>query len=251
MTLDNLPNEELVLTVGPDRAALFLDFDGVLVELADGPGEIQVAAGLPDLLAKLQNRLSGAMAIVTGRSVDDLAGHLTVLPNWVAGCHGGERIIYGEAAAPHAQNRSQAVMSLQAEVMTLDFSDPGVEFEMKPLGAVVHYRRAPHLKDAVRALVSEIADRHDGFECHAAKMAFELRPETVGKVRVVREWMAQPPFKGRVPIYLGDDLTDEPAMDWVQRVGGIAVKVGQGASVAEQRLEDTQAVHSTLAAWLG
>lgn len=250
MTLD-IPQKNLVLAdLKPANAALFLDFDGVLVELADGPHEIRVPPDLPDLLAKLQERVSGALAIVTGRAIDDLASHLPVLTDWVAGCHGGERVMAGEPAAPHAQNRSQAVMSLQAEAMTLDFGDPKVELEMKPLGAVVHYRRAPHLEKAVREAVDEIADRHEGFECHAAKMAFELRPSTVGKDRVVKEWMALPPFKGRVPIYFGDDLTDEPVLDWVQSVGGLAFKVGPGASVASQRLHGPEAVLDALKTWI-
>jgi trehalose 6-phosphate phosphatase len=250
MTFDQFPSNTLFGSLSPEEAAVFLDFDGVLVDLAEGPKQIHVPRLLPRLLGTLGERTSGALAVVTGRAIGDLAGHLGELPHWVAGSHGGERVENGKPAPPHAQNGSQAVIELQSEVLTLELSEPGVELEMKPLGAVLHFRKAPQMKDTLHAFAQDLADRHDGFECHAAKMAFELRPTSVGKDRVVRDWMMRPPFEGRVPVYFGDDLTDEPAMAWVQDAGGIAIKVGPGDSVAKHRVERPKDVLAHLAKWV-
>ncbi|MEO1453556.1 MAG: trehalose-phosphatase [Pseudomonadota bacterium] len=249
--MDQFAQHPLAHAPAPSRAAVFLDFDGVLVDLAPTPDAIDVPGGLPDLLARLGRATGGATAIVTGRAVADIRSYLPGVTGWLAGCHGGERARPGQSDQPHPLTGTGAVTEVQRAVTALASFGDAVVTETKPLGAVVHYRRAPELQDALERAAQAIAAAHSGFECHPAKMAFELRPRDVGKDRVVAEWMGEAPFVGRCPIYFGDDLTDEPAMDWVQKTGGIAVKVGEGDTVATHRVADPAGVLAALEAWVG
>lgn len=234
----------------PSDAALFLDFDGVLVDLAQTPDAIVIPEDLPDLLARLSRKTGGATAIVTGRALEDIRSHLPSASVWLAGCHGGERAGSGQASRPHPLTGSTVVEEVQRQVTALAAWGDGVVTETKPLGAVVHFRKAPKLRDALKRAASDIAATHQDFECHPAKMAFELRLRDVGKQRVVADWMAKEPFIGRTPIYFGDDLTDEPAMQWVQEAGGLAVKVGDGDTVADRRAEGPAHVLDSLRSWV-
>lgn len=251
MSLDDRSRRTLFGGLAPEDSAIFLDFDGVLVELAEGPNEIVVPDGLPELLDTLNDRTSGATAIVTGRSIDDLRSHLGTLPDWVAGSHGGEQLAGGGTSAPHPMTGSQEVIAVQTEIMRLKDAAEGIEIEFKPLGAVVHYRRAPDQAEHLGMAARRIAEAHEAFECHPAKMAFEIRPTDVGKDSVVSDWLTKPPFKGRTPVYFGDDLTDEPALAIVQEMGGIAVKVGPGETVASRRVDGPAEVYDALTRWTG
>ncbi|MEO1362705.1 MAG: trehalose-phosphatase [Pseudomonadota bacterium] len=232
----------------PANAALFLDFDGTLVDIADTPDGIHVPAALGGLLDDLRAATNGAMALVTGRSIRDIERHLPGAVPWIAGCHGGERRT-PQGHWAHPLTGDGRVRALQREVKALRGFRQGVITEEKPLGAVVHYRRTPDLEPALHRAAQAIATAYPGFECHPAKMAFELRPADMGKAHVLRAWMQEPPFKGRVPVFLGDDLTDEPALAWVRDAGGTAIKVGDGDSVAPHRLTTPDAVRDALAAW--
>lgn len=146
-------------------------------------------------------------------------------------------------------SNDNVVLSVQREARGLRGFGVGVIAELKPLGAVVHYRSAPYLENALRRAAEDIANAHPRFSCHAAMMAFELRPEDVAKDYVLRAWMAHAPFTRRVPIYVGDDLTDEPALGRVQVIGGVAIKVGNANSVARHRLASPSDLREALAAW--
>ncbi|MEL6518074.1 MAG: trehalose-phosphatase [Pseudomonadota bacterium] len=244
------PHTPLSAGPAPDAAAIFLDFDGVLVDLAERPDAITVPDTLGPLLRRLEAATHGATAIVTGRAIDDIRTYLDQPPAWLAGCHGGERAMPGQPDAPHPLTGSSAVQDIQRQVGALAAFGDGVVTEMKPLGAVVHYRNAPALEAALADAAHAIAVSQAGFEAHRAKMAFELKPQDVGKERVVADWMDRTPFAGRTPIYFGDDLTDELAMGWVQSTGGIAVKVGAGDTVAAHRVDHPGDVLAALSAWL-
>jgi trehalose 6-phosphate phosphatase len=250
MTAPILPADPPFDGLPPAHAALFLDFDGVLVDLAAGPDAIVVPAALRTLLPRLETALGGALAIVSGRAVADLERHIGPLPGWVAGSHGGERRRPGQADAPHPLTAIDRVAVVQRRVKTLAQFGTAILVEIKPLGAVVHYRGDPSKEDVLRRAAEEIAAHSPGFECHPAKMAFELRPRDVGKDKVVADWLQRAPFRGRTPVYFGDDLTDEPALGMVQAAGGRAIKVGKGPSVARHRLDSPTEVLATLTRWL-
>lgn len=222
--------------IDPGRAAIFLDFDGVLVDIADRPDTVVIPTQLQDCLAGLQDRTQGALAIVTGRSATDLRRFLPYAPSLILASHGAERDVDGTCTPRITLDDPAAVLAIQALVDGFAGRDPGLLAERKPLGAVLHYRGAPGLGPELGPEMEGVAQEHPEFEMHRAKMAYEIRPKAAGKDRAVRDTMQTEPFKGKLPIYFGDDLTDEPALRWVADQGGIAVKVGPGESCATHRL---------------
>lgn len=230
------------------EAAIFLDFDGVLVDLAETPDAIEVPGALPDLLQRLRDCADGALAVVTGRPAADVQARLGKVPRWIAGSHGGERIT-PDGASAHPLTDSATVRAVRRSVTALNRVGPDLFAEEKPLGAVIHYRRSPAYRSVLERAAHIIAEANPEFEVHEAKMAYELRPKDVGKDIVVREWLERAPFEGRTPVYFGDDLTDEPAMAEVQKAGGVAVKVGEGDSVASERIDAPKDVLALLNGW--
>jgi trehalose 6-phosphate phosphatase len=205
---------------------LFLDVDGCLLEFADDPAAVFVSPRLPALLQALHDRLDGALALVSGRGVKDL-DRLFDAPPWaMAGLHGYE-LRYDDgrhrelAADPDDQARMRA--AVQALADRLD----GVQLEDKQHAMALHCRRAPDRLPALRAAAEAVAAELPGYELQPGNLVMEFKPTGMDKGRAVDELMRQPPFAGRTPVYLGDDLTDEHAFDAVNRAGGTSVRVGQ------------------------
>ncbi|MEM9973025.1 MAG: trehalose-phosphatase [Pseudomonadota bacterium] len=232
-------------TVDLAHAALFLDFDGVLVDIAPRPDAITVPSHLPGLIAELEAVTDGATAIVTGRGLTDLRSYLPDVPRTVIGSHGAERA----GGPPHPLAGSDDLRAAEAFVAFLAERDPGLLVEKKPLGVSLHYRAAPHLHGTLERDLARFAAEHPAFELHPAKGAFELRPPGIGKDHAIAALMAAAPFAGRTPIYLGDDTTDEPALAWVTQSDGIAIKVGAGETCAPHRVDAPSDVHALLSGW--
>ncbi len=233
-----------------DLTALFLDFDGTLVELAETPDAIVVPAGLGGRLMALRERLGGALCVVTGRAAEAIARHLPGYDGDLIASHGVERRIGGQVET-HPLAHSAEVARLRSRVEDFARRDPAFLVEPKPAGIVLHFRRKPELEEAARSFVEDLAAESEGFRIQTAKMAFELKPTDVGKVISLKQIMEHVPYAGRVPWYFGDDDTDEPAMEWVASCGGSAYKVGDGDTLANNRLATVQDVHDILARWAG
>ena len=227
-------------------AAFFLDFDGVLVDLAETPDGIDVPEHLSPMLRELHAKAGGAVAIVSGRSVADIRGFLPDFPGTIVGSHGGE-IDRGDGPEATVDPDPAIVEALQKIVQGFAASDDAYIAEMKPTGAVLHFRRKPELRGAAYGMLERALDPFDGFHIHHSKMAFEIRPDGVGKENAIQALMREAPFEGRRPVVFGDDVTDEPALAWAKDQGGVAVKVGEGQSAAECRLEAPSVVHKALA----
>jgi trehalose 6-phosphate phosphatase len=232
------------------KAAIFLDFDGTLIELAQTPDGIDVPADLPDLLHCLARRTAGALALVSGRAVADLRRYLPDAPGCLVGNHGCQITCPGAPAWHHPLIGANIVAALQRDVQSLADSAPGLIAEPKPAGAVLHYRRAPAEEPRLARAMTALADAAPGIELHRAKMALELRPDDAGKDRAIARLMQAAPFAGRVPVMLGDDLTDEPAMDFAQQGGGLACKVGSGDTIARHRRAGPADVHDLIRRWV-
>lgn len=229
----------------PLDAALFLDFDGCLVDIAPRPDAVRVPKTLIARLDLLHGRQNGAVALVSGRDVADLRGHLDGYHGIVAGSHGAEYSPRpGVIEAVHPAPSDISALHRMAHRLAADTAD--ILVEEKPHGVALHYRANPKLRPRVEAIAIEIQSRHPALMLQPAKMAVELRPAGIGKDDAVARLMRLPPFAGRVPVYAGDDTTDEPAMAEVQRQGGFAIKIGPGDSAARYRLDDPRA----LALWL-
>ncbi|MDP4004345.1 trehalose-phosphatase [Methylobacterium sp. NEAU K] len=230
--------------------ALFLDFDGTLTEIAPRPDAVQVAPGLVQTLERLRDRLGGALAIVTGRPVSVIDGFLAPSRLDAAGLHGVERRIggtlSGASAEDHPELRRQ-VERLQAMSRPL----ANVLIEDKGASVAVHWRLAS-ATDAERAedLVREVADTLGGaYRLQLGKAVGEIVPALATKAHAIRAFMEQPPYAGRRPVFFGDDRTDEIAFASVGEDGGVAVRVGDGDTLASRRLLDPAAVRALLREW--
>ena len=242
---------ELLAALGPlSRMAVFLDFDGTLVDIAETPDAISVPAPLEGVLAGLLDATSGATAIVTGRAVETIQERLPGFSGPVAGGHGADVLLPGGRHHRHPVTGSDALIALIARVEKAAEATPGFLAEVKPTGAVLHYRKVPDAGDEARAIMEALATTYPEFELHPAKMAWELRPHDVGKDIAVERLMSGAPFAGRLPVMVGDDATDEAAMEIALSLGGTAIKVGEGATVAPHRLPDPAAVRALLTRWL-
>ena len=227
-----------------DGAALFLDFDGTLVELAETPDAIQVAPTLGALLRRLGKRLDGRLALVSGRAIADLERYLECSGLAVSGSHGlelrlrdGSRIALG--ARYELTEARECVARLAEET-------PGLLVESKPFGVALHFRQAPQEEERVTQLLAQLADR-TGLSLQRGKMVVELRPPGADKGDAVRAFMAEPDFAGARPLFVGDDLTDEDAFRVAGELGGGGILVGpERETAAKWRLADVAAV----SAWL-
>ena len=230
--------------------ALFLDFDGTLAEIAPRPDAVQVEPGLVETLERLRDRLGGALAIVTGRPVTVIDGFLAPSRLDAAGLHGVERRVGGAISGGRAEDHPelrQQVQRLQAESRVL----ANVLIEDKGASVAVHWRLAS-ADDAGRAeaLVKDAADALGGtYRLQLGKAVGEIVPAQATKAHAIRAFLEQAPYAGRRPVFFGDDRTDEIAFASVAEDGGIAVRVGDGDTVASRRLPDPAAVRALLRDW--
>jgi trehalose 6-phosphate phosphatase len=229
--------------------ALFLDFDGTLVEIALRPDQVRVRPDLPGLLNELARRLSGAVAVVSGRPFDELADMLAPYSGPLAGQHGFERR-HGDG---HIIRRSPPPSLDRLRPLLARFAahHVGVLLEDKGASLALHYRQMPSREEDCRALMRRLARASNGeLEALDGKMVVELRSPLANKGRAIAEFLSEPPFLGRVPVFVGDDVTDEEGFAAVERAGGISVHVGSGATVARYRLAGVNEVLTWLAARL-
>jgi trehalose 6-phosphate phosphatase len=217
--------------------ALFLDFDGTLVDIAAAPDLVRVAPELPHLLGAIAGLLDGSLALVSGRPLDELVRLLAPFSGAMAGQYGRER-----RRSDGSVLRSPVPPALaHAAPVLADFAErhPGVMLEDKGGSLALHYRQAPSLTAACGALVRRVVDASGGaLKAIDGKMVVELMPRTAGKGQAIAAFLAEPPFRGRMPVFVGDDSGDEEGFAMVDRVGGISVRVGAGPTVARHRLAD-------------
>ncbi|MEO7178282.1 MAG: trehalose-phosphatase [Allosphingosinicella sp.] len=225
-------------------AALFLDFDGTLVELADMPHAIAVPAGLASLIDRISLQLGGRLAIVSGRAVDDLRRHLGACAAVLSGSHGAE-LHYADgrsipvSAPPGLAGARESVRRFAAGI-------DGLLVEDKPAGVALHYRLAPERAQEADSFLEALALR-SGLVLQRGKMVAELRPAGSDKGSALRSLMAEPPFEGARPVFVGDDLTDEDAFRAAAALGGEGVLVGPARpSAARWRLDGV----ADVTAWL-
>jgi trehalose 6-phosphate phosphatase len=206
------------------RAALLLDMDGTLIDLAPAPDAVVVAPGLPDALTTLRDLLGGALAIVTGRPVEAVDRLFGDAPGAVAGEHGGAIRHHpgGVVERPDLPSPPPAWLEA-AENLTRSF--PGALLERKPRGFALHYRQAPEAREAFHTALNALIATSGRFELHPAHMLWEVRPIGADKGRAVAALMRQAPFAGRLPIFIGDDVTDEDGMRECRKLGGAGYRV--------------------------
>lgn len=229
-----------------DDWALFLDVDGCLLELADAPDEVTVPPPLPGLLERLADRLDGALALVSGRALASLDTLFAPLQLTAAGLHGLER--RSLVATVPAPPRSAALESVHEEARSLADGFPGAIVEDKGAALGLHWRRAPHAAGTLRAFAEAALPRLPGYRLQHGDHVVELRPAEGDKGAAIRALLDEPPFRGRVPVFAGDDITDESGFAIVNALGGVSVLVGDRTpSAAHFGLRDPAAVRAWLA----
>jgi len=231
----------------PAAAALFLDFDGTLVELAQRPDGVQPGPRLLALLGALQRRQQGALAIVSGRRIDDVDALLAPLRLAAAGLHGAELRLRPDAAIT---TRPCPEMTGVAAALRARFGhDPQLLIEDKGAAVALHFRHAPgRAAECVAAMRELVAGR--AIELIGGKQVVEARPRGVDKGFALQALAAEAPFSGRLPVFAGDDLTDEDGFAAASASGGFGIKVGAGPSRARYRCRGVPQLHAWLRASL-
>lgn len=241
--LETLPFPPVELLAG---ASLFLDLDGTLLELVDRPEDVCADEALRALLGGLTDRLEGRLAVISGRSLEqidrilgDAAAHIAV-----SGSHGCEHRWNGVLARPM---RPDSLDTVADRFRAFAAGRPGLLVEEKSYGAALHYRMSPEVEAEARALAEELAAEHDLF-LQAGKMMIELRVAGGDKGQAILRLMSRPPMRGTVPVFIGDDVTDEPGFAAARELGGHGILVGVSRVTAADHLVDSPA---TLRDWLG
>lgn len=224
--------------------ALFLDFDGTLVDLAARPEAVVVPDSLRDTLEALCEYTGGALAVISGRPIAQLDEFLAPLQLPAAGEHGGER--RGADGKIHQQS-THPLERVQACAEALALAHPALQVENKRGSVALHYRQAPELAELCRQAMQSAVEQSPGLTLLRGKMVVEAKPGGASKGHAIEAFMAEPPFAGRQPLFVGDDITDEVGFSTVQNRGGLGVKIGMGPSVAWHRLDSPAALREALA----
>lgn len=230
------------------RCALLLDFDGTLVELAPRPNAVVVPHRLPRLLERLLLHLDGAVGVITGRWLADVDGLLSPLALRGAGVHGAELRLH---ETTHLAVCEVPGIGNVASALRLRFGDDTrVLVEDKGAAVALHWRLAPERANECISALRELVAPHAELETLLGNMVIEARTRGVHKGVALARLMASPAFAGRMPVFVGDDATDEDAFAIVAELGGFGVKVGAGPTRAVYRCESVAHVHEWLAASL-
>jgi len=229
--------------------ALFLDIDGTLLELAPTPDSVNVDAGISALLPALARHLDGAVALITGRSMADAEGLFRGLSLPIAGQHGLERRSADGALHQHLPSL-KGLERLRRDLTEFAARHDGLHLEDKGATLALHYRQAPrlasHVHRTLRDHLAEAVASESGWRLQPGKGVLEVKPDGRDKGTAILEYLEEPPFAGRLPVFVGDDKTDEYGFVAVAVAGGWAVKVGHGATNASYRLRDVTAVRKWL-----
>ena len=227
--------------------AFFLDLDGTLLDIVDHPHQVSMDADLIRLLEALCRAVGGALALITGRPITDIDRLLSRPGFCVAGQHGAERRDFSGTMHRHDVSRA-ALEKARRRLGMMAARHPALVLEDKGVNLALHFRAVPALRAEMQEMVRNLARELGGeFEVQLGKMVVELRPSGKDKGVAIAEFLEETPFRGRAPVFVGDDLTDESGFELINRVGGYSVKVGEGKSAARWRLPDSAAVRAWLA----
>ena len=215
---------------GLRELAILLDIDGTLIELAPTPRAIVVPDGLVATLNGLLQRTSGALALVSGRSLADIDWIFAPEKFPAVGGHGAEMRLSAamEAVDVHAPAMEKELKRRLAAVAEID---PKILVEDKGYSLALHYRLAPHAEKTIYAEVARIRAELSSapLQLLPGKSVLEIKHAGFTKATGVRELMSRAPFKGRRPLFIGDDVTDESVFDIMPDFSGFSFSVGRAA----------------------
>ncbi|SPJ24167.1 trehalose-phosphatase [Palleronia abyssalis] len=230
-----------------DHAALFLDFDGTLVDIASRPDGVTLASGMEDVLGALHRRTNGRVAIVSGRRLDQLEQIMPSFQGVLIGSHGAESRIGGVHEIAADGDRAAFLATRDMLRAWVGYHE-GVLLEEKPVSLVLHYRQAPEEEGNCTGILAALSQVLPGFAVRPSKMAMELMPQNVSKKEAVLGLLKD--WTDRTPVAIGDDRTDEDMFAAAESCGGFGIKVGEGETSAQMRLDGVEEVHALLKNWL-
>ncbi|HHQ14225.1 MAG TPA: trehalose-phosphatase [Chromatiales bacterium] len=229
--------------------ALFLDLDGTLVDIAARPELVHAPEALLELLDRAHEKLGGALAVVSGRSIADIDRILTPLRLPAVGIHGLEYRAHGRD--PVQCDAPPLPESLIGRVRDFAGQHAGLLPEFKGQTSIaIHFRAVPELEQVTSTFLGETLENlGSDYTLQKGKMVLELRPAGATKGTGITQLMAQPPFAGRRPVFIGDDVTDEDGFVAVNEAGGWSIRVGNpdGTTSARYELADIKAVRNWIA----
>ncbi|MCF7222398.1 trehalose-phosphatase [Marilutibacter chinensis] len=230
------------------EVALFLDVDGCLLEIRDDPALVRAEAPLIELLEAISEKLEGALALVSGRSIASIDRIFAPATFAAAGLHGLER--RGAASRPVltlAPEANPMLRDVVAEARSMLARHPGALIEDKGATVALHWRVAPEAENVARSIAGRALDKLPDYEIQHGKQVLEIRPAGDDKGTAIAAFLEAYPFRGRMPVFAGDDVTDEHGFEIVNRLSGVSVLVGDRTETsARYRLESP----ATVRAWL-
>jgi trehalose 6-phosphate phosphatase len=231
------------------HAALFLDVDGTMLDIAATPDRVVVPEGLAETIARLERLLGGALAIVSGRTLADIDRLFFPLRTRAAGVHGAEMRFDPNAAAAETPDAAPLPDELWREFAAATLAFPGTLAENKRYSFTAHFRAAPHAAAPLRAALQRLLQRRPtgDLELTDTLCAYELRSSRVNKGVAVRRFLERSPFAGRRPMFVGDDASDEFGFRSVVDRRGFAFAVGETRPQVDYVFSDPAAVRLWLA----
>jgi trehalose 6-phosphate phosphatase len=226
---------------------LFLDLDGTLLHLRDDPATIPADAALLRLLEHCAARLGGALAIISGRPIADLDACFEPLRFAVAGIHGAERRRADGTTITALAAHAAALRSAAQQLANAMAHMPQTLLEDKGSSIALHWRRAPRFEAPLRELAQSVLEQlGPDYRLLEGNCVVELLPRTTNKGEAVRAFLDESPFRGRKPVYVGDDVTDLPGFAAARAAGGYGIAVGDRVA-SDYHFDDVNAVRE----WLG
>lgn len=230
--------------------SFFLDIDGTLLDHAPTPGSVAADTRTRGLVEKLGKLTGGAVALISGRGGKDIQRLFDPLKIALAGQHGVERRDLNGRLHMH-DVPAEGLRDAARRLLEMEQRHPGLVFEDKGLNLAMHYRLAPALGTEVERVMRGMAhELGPQFEMQGGKMLWEIKPSGRDKGTAIAEFVAEAPFAGLMPVFIGDDVTDETAFAMVNALGGVTIKVGPGETSARHRLADAESVRRWLEGWI-
>lgn len=217
--------------------AIFLDFDGTLVALESTPDAVKVSEDLKQLLLALDTSSAGAIALISGRSIDSLDALLSLPKLNVSGSHGMQFRFGEDQPLTLHPDVSKIPETLIAQCQAF-CHERQLIWEEKPFSIAIHYRNHPDLEDIISEYLSNLIAPYPKLTIQQGKLIQEIKPRNIDKSSALEIFMQYPQFQGKTPWYFGDDVTDEDAFAWILNHQGIAVKVGDDQSLAPHHLKN-------------
>ena len=222
--------------------AFFFDLDGTLAEIKPHPDQVSIPPEVRAMLKRLSELNDGALALISGRSMKELDNLSLPFRFPLAGVHGAERRDIGENT--HLVTLpAELVATLQRDLEREMALMPGTELESKGMAFALHYRQAPEFETRILELARTYVRHNTLLALQPGKCVVEIKPKGISKGAAIAAFMDEAPFAGRLPVFVGDDLTDEAGFEVVNQRGGVTIKVGKGDTIAQWRLQSVREVH--------